>query len=160
MRISAIGAAAIVAVSILGVPAIGHAGPVEYVRVCDAFGEGYQYIPGTETCVRVATGETRRDSEFGTVVGKTELAKRVDQAFEAIEDANEGAAVMSSLPVPFIEKGHSFALAGNFAQFESNGAFGLGGAFRVNENLTFNGGVAVGASQSNVGGRVGFNLSW
>jgi len=24
---------------------------VEYVRVCDAYGAGYFYIPGTETCV-------------------------------------------------------------------------------------------------------------
>ncbi len=26
--------------------------PVEYVRVCDAFGSGYFFIPGTETCLR------------------------------------------------------------------------------------------------------------
>ncbi|MDN2584331.1 porin [Aquibium sp. ELW1220] len=26
--------------------------PVEYVRVCDAFGTGFFYIPGTETCLR------------------------------------------------------------------------------------------------------------
>ena len=26
--------------------------PVEYVRVCDAFGSGYFYIPGTETCLK------------------------------------------------------------------------------------------------------------
>ncbi|MBA5777636.1 porin [Stappia sp. F7233] len=28
--------------------------PVDYVRVCDAFGTGFFYIPGTETCLRVA----------------------------------------------------------------------------------------------------------
>lgn len=28
--------------------------PVEYVRVCDAFGNGYFYIPGTETCLRLS----------------------------------------------------------------------------------------------------------
>lgn len=27
--------------------------PVEYVRVCDAYGAGYFYIPGTETCLRM-----------------------------------------------------------------------------------------------------------
>lgn len=27
--------------------------PMEYVRVCDAFGPGYFYIPGTETCLKV-----------------------------------------------------------------------------------------------------------
>lgn len=29
------------------------AGPLEYVRVCDAFGAGYFYIPGTETCLKI-----------------------------------------------------------------------------------------------------------
>ncbi len=27
--------------------------PIEYVRVCDAFGAGFFYIPGTDTCLRV-----------------------------------------------------------------------------------------------------------
>ncbi|PTW61334.1 porin-like protein [Breoghania corrubedonensis] len=30
--------------------------PVDYVRVCDAYGAGYFYIPGTETCLRVQGG--------------------------------------------------------------------------------------------------------
>jgi hypothetical protein len=29
------------------------AAPIEYVRVCDAYGAGFFYIPGTETCLRV-----------------------------------------------------------------------------------------------------------
>jgi hypothetical protein len=28
--------------------------PVEYVRVCDVYGAGYFYIPGTETCLRIS----------------------------------------------------------------------------------------------------------
>ena len=28
--------------------------PMEYVKVCDAFGKGYFYIPGTETCLNVS----------------------------------------------------------------------------------------------------------
>lgn len=27
--------------------------PVEYVKVCDAFGSGFYYIPGTDTCLRI-----------------------------------------------------------------------------------------------------------
>ena len=27
--------------------------PVDYVRVCDAYGSGYFYIPGTETCLAI-----------------------------------------------------------------------------------------------------------
>ncbi len=30
--------------------------PVDYVRVCDAYGSGFFYIPGTETCLRVGGG--------------------------------------------------------------------------------------------------------
>ena len=32
--------------------------PVEYVRVCDVYGAGFFYIPGTETCLRIG-GEIR-----------------------------------------------------------------------------------------------------
>lgn len=34
--------------------------PVEFVRVCDAYGKGYFYIPGTETCMRLS-GNVRAD---------------------------------------------------------------------------------------------------
>jgi hypothetical protein len=34
--------------------------PVEYVRVCDAFGAGFFYIPGTETCLQIS-GYVRYD---------------------------------------------------------------------------------------------------
>lgn len=38
--------------------------PVEYVRVCDAYGAGYFYIPGTETCMRIS-GYVRADIKGG-----------------------------------------------------------------------------------------------
>jgi opacity protein-like surface antigen len=38
--------------------------PMEYVRVCDAFGTGYFYIPGTETCLKIG-GFIRVQGEFG-----------------------------------------------------------------------------------------------
>jgi hypothetical protein len=36
---------------------------VEYVRVCTEFGEGFFYIPGTDTCLKIA-GEVRADYQF------------------------------------------------------------------------------------------------
>ena len=36
------------------------AAPIEYVRICDAYGSGFFFIPGTDTCLRVG----------GTVVGE------------------------------------------------------------------------------------------
>jgi hypothetical protein len=38
--------------------------PVEYVRVCDAYGTGYFYIPGTETCLKIG-GYLRFEVGFG-----------------------------------------------------------------------------------------------
>ncbi|WP_455475039.1 porin [Bartonella sp. B30(2025)] len=38
--------------------------PMKYVRVCDAYGKGYFYIPGTETCVRLS-GSVRADLMAG-----------------------------------------------------------------------------------------------
>ncbi|WP_173931252.1 porin [Chelativorans sp. Marseille-P2723] len=38
--------------------------PMEYVRVCDVYGAGFFYIPGTETCLRVG-GYVRHDIGIG-----------------------------------------------------------------------------------------------
>jgi opacity protein-like surface antigen len=38
--------------------------PVEYVRVCDAYGAGFFYIPGTETCLKIG-GYLRYDAAAG-----------------------------------------------------------------------------------------------
>ncbi len=60
-------AAALVAVS--GVQAadavvVAEPEPAEYVRICDVYGAGYFYIPGTETCLRVG-GYVRMDISGG-----------------------------------------------------------------------------------------------
>jgi hypothetical protein len=39
---------------------------MEYVRVCDAFGTGYFYIPGTETCLKIG-GEVRATLGFSEI---------------------------------------------------------------------------------------------
>lgn len=37
--------------------------PVEYVRICDAFGTGFFYIPGTDTCLKLS-GYVRVESHY------------------------------------------------------------------------------------------------
>ena len=39
------------------------AAPVEYVRICTAYGAGFFYIPGTDTCLRVG-GRARYEFEY------------------------------------------------------------------------------------------------
>ncbi|WP_455476392.1 porin [Bartonella sp. B17] len=48
--------------------------PVKYVRVCDAYGKGYFYIPGTETCIRLS-GSIRADLIGGDNVDATTNAE-------------------------------------------------------------------------------------
>ncbi|PZV38248.1 porin [Mesorhizobium kowhaii] len=40
--------------------------PAEYVKICDVYGAGYFYIPGTETCLRIG-GYVRYDIGLGDV---------------------------------------------------------------------------------------------
>lgn len=46
----------------------GYATPVEYVRICSLYGEGFYYVPGTDVCFNPTTGETRQQTEGGTWV--------------------------------------------------------------------------------------------
>src|SRR3712207_1929730 len=39
------------------------AAAVEYVRVCSTYGEGFFYVPGTESCVRIS-GRVRVDTLY------------------------------------------------------------------------------------------------
>jgi len=61
-------AAALVAVSGAraadAVEVVAEPEPAEYVRVCDTYGTGYFYIPGTETCLRIG-GYLRYDIGVG-----------------------------------------------------------------------------------------------
>jgi len=47
--------AAVLSTSALAADAIVYADPepMEYVRICDVYGAGYYYIPGTETCLKI-----------------------------------------------------------------------------------------------------------
>lgn len=56
------------------------AAPVEYVRVCDAYGAGFFYIPGTQTCLRIG-GRLRADYAF---VAKKDVFTGLDAANVAI----------------------------------------------------------------------------
>ncbi|RWE32505.1 MAG: porin [Mesorhizobium sp.] len=50
--------------------------PAEYVKICDVYGSGYFYIPGTETCLRIG-GYVRYDISAGDV-GSFDGARSTD----------------------------------------------------------------------------------
>ncbi len=49
--------------------------PVEYVRVCDVYGTGFYYMPGTETCLKVS-GYMRYDIGGGDLFGNQSVDKK------------------------------------------------------------------------------------
>jgi hypothetical protein len=55
--------------------------PMEYVRVCDTYGVGYYYIPGTETCLKVS-GYIRYDIGIG--------ARGLQDVFDKEDFAEDG----------------------------------------------------------------------
>ncbi len=125
----------------------------EYVRVCDAFGTGWFYIPGTETCYNADTGETKKDTAFGVVSGESKM-------LEQVRDANEGVALSLALPTATVDDGKTFGAAVSFGTFNGENAVGVGGAIEALDGLTFTGAVGVGLNRGTTGGRAGVNFSW
>ncbi|KFB10597.1 porin [Nitratireductor basaltis] len=88
--------------------------PMEYVRVCDVYGAGFFYIPGTETCLKIGgyaryeiswaegddgwkkmargtlTVDARSETEYGTLGGFIELRAQTQSGFTS----NEGYVVV------------------------------------------------------------------
>ncbi|OQP85633.1 hypothetical protein BTR14_14230 [Rhizobium rhizosphaerae] len=70
--------------------------PMEYVRVCDAFGKGYFYIPGTETCLKISgyvrTQLNYKENGYGVNKdGDIDAASRGYLTFAAKNDTEFGA---------------------------------------------------------------------
>ena len=59
--------------------------PMEYVRICDTYGVGFYYIPGTETCLKVS-GYIRYDIGVGDMAGWTDVYDK--GVVEGVEDGD------------------------------------------------------------------------
>src|ERR1700716_2967229 len=42
--------------------------PVEYVKICNLYGAGFYYVPGTDTCIKIG-GYVRTDYSYNTAAG-------------------------------------------------------------------------------------------
>ena len=104
-----------------------HAQGVQYVRVCDLYGTGFFYIPGTDTCVNA---RQIVDSQFAIARASTRAAT--------------GTAMAASLVNPFLPNGTNFAVSMHWAGFDGQHAVGVAGLMRVAGNLSFSLGMAAG----------------
>ncbi|MFK8034947.1 MAG: porin [Hyphomicrobiales bacterium] len=115
--------------------------PVDYVKVCDAFGAGFHYIPGTETCLKfsgrvraeigVRGGEdfveedetTYLNSNFELVVNAssmTEVGMLVGQF--AISGSNEGTVGLGDA---WISIGENILVGRETSRFDFGGGYGI-----------------------------------
>ena len=74
--------------------------PAEYVKVCDAFGSGYFYIPGTETCLKIG-GYVRQDFAGGKYNGGSTWARTRFQLSVSSASDTEYGALKSSATIRF-----------------------------------------------------------
>lgn len=65
--------------------------PAEYVKVCDAFGTGYFYIPGTETCLKIG-GYVRENisCDSGSTARKWNAVTKADISLSAKSETDIG----------------------------------------------------------------------
>ncbi len=129
-----------------------------YVRICDAFGVGYYYIPGTNTCVRETDGQTREDTANGVVFGETTLARRIG----ALESDT---AIATALEDPDLIAGERFGVRVNWGAAGSDNAAGISGTAVLADDLfgkrgRIAGSGAIGFTNGRVGGRAGLQLTW
>jgi hypothetical protein len=104
-----------------------HAQPVQYVRVCDIYGAGFFYMPGTDTCLQ--TNQVV-DNQFAIARASTRAAT--------------GTAMAASLVNPFLPDGTNFAISTHWAGYDGQNAVGFAGLMRLKGNLSFSAGIAVG----------------
>lgn len=137
---------------------------VLYEKVCDAYGAQYYYSPGTDTCINANTGETKRETENGTVTGKTALAQHVDDVDARITRAFENASISAALASPDLVQGEHFGVRINWGNAGGANAFGLTGAALLSEGSAHGGGLVgtlgIAFAGGAVGGNAGLQFNW
>jgi hypothetical protein len=105
--------------------------PVDYVRVCDAFGTGFLYVPGTETCFQIR-GRIRADYRFAITgqgnFGGVNYQKRNQNAYNFRARAYFYSDSRTNT---------EYGLLRTFAQLEIQTQTGTGGASTVNLDQAF-----------------------
>jgi hypothetical protein len=134
--------------------------PVEYVRICDTYGAGFFYIPGTEQCYRPSDGQLRYvDPITGEeVVTETPFAARV-------REMEAKAAISNALEDPDLVEGERFGIRLNWGATETTDAIGVTGAILLGGSLAAGGTRMLGTgglgfADGFVGARFGFQMNW
>jgi Porin subfamily len=131
--------------------------PVEYVRVCDAYGAGYFYIPGTETCLKIG-GFVRYQIDVTDVSDTWGKTTQFNLSFSAKSDTElgtlEGFAELTSSRIN--TTGYGYA-SNNHMEIDS-AYISLGGLKMGFYDNAFDGGI--GGENDGLGGNKGNTISY
>jgi autotransporter adhesin len=112
--------------------------------------------PGDERRItNVAPGIAPTDA-----VNVSQLNASVASLNSGLTRAYEGTAIAMALSGGFIPDNKRYAIAVNWGGYHGTSAFGAIGLFRISDNLVIDGGVGVGVTKGDVGGRVGLTYAW
>ncbi len=119
--------------------------PMEYVRVCDAFGTGYFYIPGTETCLKIG-GEVRFAYDWNTndttTINADDFQTRARLVIQSANDSEVGT-------------------IGSYIRLEANSDSTATGQSATGSALSITGNVILDQAYITVGGfKAGYFLTW
>jgi len=167
-----------------------NAAPVQYVKICSLYGAGFLYIPGTDTCLNVDTGDVRTATERGVVRGESTLATRISnlegdvsslqnqnaalqkeqqqlQQQQAkfdddFRNANDGSAIAMALEDPYLTESEHFGFKVNWGNYLSSNAVGVtfAGVLAEHSGNRLTLSGGVAFTGSNVGGHAGLQFSW
>ncbi|KQT65955.1 MULTISPECIES: porin [unclassified Aureimonas] len=118
--------------------------PADYVRVCDVYGKGFFYIPGTETCLKMGGYIRMRvqgaDQEYNDDI---DLDRRNAAGTPVGEDYTVGTRTRARLEFDAREETELGTLRSK-ARLEATNTFGADTAFNLDEGFIQLGGLTVG----------------
>lgn len=89
------------------------------------------------------------------------LNSRIDDLSLRTDKAMSGVAMAFAMAgVPTLLPSERFAVTMNYGTFEGANGLALNAAFRLSDNIQFNGGIGYGPDQNIAGGRVGLRMAW
>lgn len=139
---SAAGLVAVASASAADLP-VRKAAPVDYVRVCSAYGTGFFFIPGTDTCLRVG-GFVR--AQYSYTPPRPHLNRFANDGENAARDQNTTASLARARVNFDSRTGTEFGLLRTFISLDIDGQNGntaatgnAGGTRLVNAYIQFGG---------------------
>ncbi len=145
--------------------AIGVAGKTYYLpgitsSASLAAQSGTTYFTTTDTTGHLATSIYGPQDISALYNGLASLNGAVSQLRSEVDKAYEGSAVAIALGGGLMPANKKFAITANYGNYNGYSAFGAVGYMRITDNIYINGGVGVGLTKGDVGGRVGATFAW